>query len=145
MLEQMEQMFSGMIQMLKHLKKDTYEKNMQEFGEKYGHYFQEMVQYVEAGPDQERAARELGDQFTEKVWNAYQKRGKIGGRTQTDLDFFMIYYVFPSVLLTNSPCGKITADELCAAWRRRFKGSNISYTTYEELYNGFRTKILGIF
>lgn len=145
MLEQMEGMFSDVSQMLKRLKKDTYESNMKEFREKHGHYFQEMVRYVQSEPDQEKAAREVGELFAEKVWNAHQKHGKIGGRTRSDLDFFMIYYIFPAILLTDSPCGKITADELCAAWKRKFKGSNISYTTYEELYNGFRTKILGIF
>ena len=103
MLEQMELMFSDMTQMLKRLKKDTYEANMKTFREKYGHYFQEMVQYVQSEPDQEKAARELGEMFAEKVWNAHQKRGKMGGRTQSDLDFFMIYYVFPAILLTESP------------------------------------------
>lgn len=145
MLDHMEQMFSTMPEMLKRLKKDTYERNMKEFRNRHGHYFLEIVQYVEESPDQQAAARELGEHFASTIWNTYQKRGKMAGRTQADLDFFMIYYVFPALLMTEHECAHVAADELCAAWRRQFKGSNISYTTYEDLLGGFRNKILGIF
>ena len=72
------------------------------------------------------------------------KRGKIDGRTQIDLNFFMIYYVFPSVLRFGEN-GTVTADGICNVWRKRFKDGEINYTDYDTLYNSFREKIFGIF
>lgn len=143
MLEQTEQLFADMVPMLKHLKKATYAKNMEEFRSKFDPFFQEMTRQVQDAPDPAQAARDLGGLFVEKVWNAHQKHGRVNGRTQSDLDFFMIYYVFPAILCTEHEQAKAVADGICAAWPGRFKGSNISYASYEEIYNGFRTKILG--
>ena len=69
----------------------------------------------------------------------------IKGRMQADINLFMIYYVFPAILLT----GDEEADRLCTgmkeAWNARFSDTNISYTTYDKLYDSFNEKIFGMF
>lgn len=67
------------------------------------------------------------------------------GTVQTDLNFFMIYYVFPAILKRNHEHAKLLADTLCDTWGSRFKNSKISYTDYGTLYNAFREKVFGIF
>ena len=72
------------------------------------------------------------------------KRGKIDGRTQIDLNFFMIYFVFPSILQIGEN-GTVIADGVRDVWSRSFKDGDIQYTDYDTLYNSFREKIFGIF
>lgn len=73
------------------------------------------------------------------------EKGKIDSAVQTDLNFFMIYYVFPAILLTEHDDAKLIADHLCSRWGEKFKNSKIQYTDYDSLYVSFREKIFGIF
>ena len=97
--------------------------------------------------DKETAAKELAVDFTDKVYDAYvsPKKGKIDSAVLTDLNFFMIYYVFPAILLTEHDDAKLIADHLCSRWGEKFKNSKIQYTDYDSLYVSFREKIFGIF
>ena len=62
-----------------------------------------------------------------------------------DLNFFMIYYVFPAILMTQYDDAKLMADTLCETWGNSFKGAKIGYTDYETLHESFKEKIFGIF
>ncbi|MDE7332537.1 MAG: hypothetical protein K2O16_09915 [Lachnospiraceae bacterium] len=145
MLEGVEKIFEEMQPMMKKLKKASYEKNMLAFREKHSHYFWEMTDYMNQAEDKEKTAKEIAVSFVDKVEKNYARKGKIGGRIQADLNFFMIYYTFPAILLTGSEYAKMIADALCGEWGARFKDSKIGYTDYDTLYKGFRDKILGIF
>ena len=145
MLQGIEQIFSEKDEMLKHLKKKNFEKNTEMFLGKYGHYFMEMSDYVAVASDKEAAAKEIGQCIADAVKETYtNKRGKIDGRTQIDLNFFMIYYVFPTILSTGE-FGTVIADGVRDAWSSNFKEADIQYTDYDSLYNSFREKIFGIF
>ena len=137
MLENVGSMFDGMLGMMKKLKKASYESHMKEFRERNGHFFREMIRYVEQSEDREAAAKEVADVFTDAVKETFSVRGKIRGRTQVDLNFFMIYYVFPAILLD--------AGSIRDAWEAKFKDSRIQYTDYDKIYGAFREKIFGIF
>lgn len=145
MLEGVEKIFEEMQAMMKKLKKASYEKNMAEFREKHGHYFKEMMDYMEQAEDKEKAAKDIGTAFADRVEQAYTQKGKINGRVQADLNFFMIYYTFPAILMTGSSYAKAVADAVCGEWGGRFKNSKIGYADYDTIYSGFREKILGIF
>ncbi|MCR5733333.1 MAG: hypothetical protein K6G22_01890 [Lachnospiraceae bacterium] len=145
MLDHIETIFNDLEYMLRKLKKASYEANMKRFRGEQGHFINEMIGYVKDAEDPEAAVSEIGRTFADGVFGAFSNKGKINGRRQADLNFFMIYYVFPAILLTDEPC----ADSLCTgikdAWNGTFKDTNISYTTYQKLYDSFRTKIFGIF
>ncbi|MDY5871268.1 MAG: hypothetical protein ACI4EP_00840 [Suilimivivens sp.] len=145
MLENAEKIFDGMQEMMKKLKKSSYEKNMKMFREKNEHFFGEMTSYVEQAEEPEQAAKEIAVSFVDCVENHFSKKGKIGGRTQADLNFFMIYYTFPAILLTESEHAKKIADALCSEWGNRFKDSKIGYADYGKIYGAFREKIFGLF
>lgn len=145
MLENVESIFEDMQAMMKRLKKASYEEHMKEFRDKKGHFFTEMTSYVEGAEDREKATDEVANVFVERVRARYALKGKINGRIQADLNFFMIFYTFPAILLTESPVAKDVADTICEKWRKSFKDSNISYTSYDKIYEGFRNKIFGIF
>lgn len=145
MLEGVEKIFDEMQPMMKKLKKSSYEKNMFDFREKHSHYFLEMTDYMRKAQNKEKASEEIAAAFVDKVEKNYTRKGKISGRVQADLNFFMIYYTFPAILLTGSEYAKMLADTLCAEWGARFKESKIGYTDYDTLYKGFRDKIFGIF
>ena len=145
MLENVASMFDDMEIMLKKLKKKTYESRMKEFRTQYNHYVEEMTQYVESADQKEAAAEEVADSFIHQVKSCFEVKGKIKPRTQADMNFMMIYYVFPAILLTEHEDAKLIADTICSAWGQSFKDSKIGYTTYEHLYESFREKIFGIF
>lgn len=145
MLNQVENIFDNMVPMLKKIKKKTYEPRMKEFRENYGHYFTEMTEYMDSREEKDKAAEEIAETFVGAVKSHAEVKGKIGGRKQVDMNFFMIYYVFPAILLTEHENAKDIADAICKKWGKTFKDSNIGYTTYEKLNGSFRNKIFGIF
>lgn len=147
MLENVETMFDNMDQMLKKLKKKSYEENMKLFLGKNQHYFREMTDYMDAVQDKEKAAGDIAAVLGERVENRFGKgeKKKISSRMQADINFFMIYYVFPAILKTEHEDCRLIADTVCAEWKNRFKDSAIGYTDYDSLYESFREKIFGIF
>lgn len=147
MLDHVEILFENMKPMMKKLKKASYQKNMEEFLAQHGHYFREMTMVMDQAEDKADAAEQIAKTFSEQVEKAYTspKKGRIDGVVQMDLNFFMIYYVFPAILMTEHKDAKTIADHLRDEWGRRFKDSKIEYTDYDSLYGAFREKIFGIF
>ena len=143
MLQQVEAVFENMAPMLKGLKKKTYEKNMKEFREKHNEFFFSLMDQLKFG-NKEVIAQHLSNSFVAAVKQIFEKRGKIKGNLQMDLNFFMIYYVFPAILMTQSDDAKLLADTLCETWGNSFKDSKIGYTEYDKLYESFKEKIFGI-
>ena len=126
------------------LKKKTYEAKMKAFREKNNEFFFEMMDQLKFG-NKEVIARHLSNSFVAAVKQIFEKRGRIKGNQQMDLNFFMIYYVFPAILMTQSEDAKLMADTLCETWGNSFKDSKIGYTEYDKLYESFKEKIFGIF
>ena len=145
MLENVEEIFTDLKLMLRKLKKASYEENMTRFRQEQGHFIDEMIGYVKSSEDEQTAINEVAEAFSKGIFDAFNVNGKINGRKQADMNFFMIYYVFPAILLTDEEC----ADRLCNGikekWNATFEDTNISYTTYDKLYGAFREKIFGLF
>lgn len=145
MLQGIEKIFSDRENMTRGIKKLSYEKNTKEFIERYGEYFLEMRNYTENALDKQAAAREIGECIVRAVKSAYSNRkGKIDARVQSELNLFMVYYVFPTILKQES-VGKILADGVLEAWQDGFKNHAMKYIDYDTLYQGFREKVLGLF
>ena len=148
MLENVETMFDGMSDMMARLKKPSYEKNMKIFREKNGHYFDEMTAYTQEKSDKDEkssAAREIAGILNSAAKERFTQKGKIKRYAQLDNNLFMIYYVFPAILLTGHEDAKIIADAICDDWGKRFEDGRVSYADYDTIYNGFNDKIFGIF
>lgn len=145
MLETIDVIFDNMTEMMKKLKKDTYEKNMSNFRNKHGHYFEEMITLVEQSEDRDATVNEIANVFIESINSKFSVKGKMKPRTEADLTLFMIYYVFPALLLTESDYAVTIADSIRDAWRIRANNYKFQYTDYNKIYNSFRDKIFGIF
>ncbi|MCR5196666.1 MAG: hypothetical protein K6D38_10110 [Pseudobutyrivibrio sp.] len=114
--------------------KAQYEDNTKLFLEKRYSGLKELVEASDVASECQK--------FCQDVFETYKKFGKVRGRVQMNLNYFMIYYVFPSIL-TNEENGKDICDALKDAWNQNFK-CNINYTDYNTLYDGFQMKIFGI-
>lgn len=146
MLQGIETIFENKEKMLGHLKKKSYEANTENFISKNGHYFREMAEYVDQAEDKEAAAAEIGECFAKAVQETFSnKKGRVDSRTQVDLNFFMIYYVFPTILSLENEDARLIAEGIRKAWGKSFAESDIQYTDYDTLYGSFREKIFGIF
>lgn len=95
-----------------------------------------------------RDLTESGDYATnslvlcQDVQDEFKKFGKVRAVELMNLNYFMIYYIFPSILLEKENGAEI-CDILRDKWNDFFK-ANINYTDYESLMSGFQTKIFGI-
>ncbi|MCD8021170.1 MAG: hypothetical protein LUF92_16830 [Clostridiales bacterium] len=150
MFDHIETIFENRKQLMKRLKPESYQTNMKQFRNRYANYFDEMVKFVEKAGDEEQkkeAAFEIGHilAYSVKKEFATRRTGKIKPNLQMDLNFFMIYYVFPAILLTEHPDVETVVRGICTVWGDFFEDSKIGYTDYESIYGGFRKKILGLF
>ena len=145
MLDHVENIFNNMPEMLKRLKKASYAERMEKFRDEHGHFFREMTDAVELAEDRDAKAAEIAGVVVEAARERFTVRGRISGRTQTDMNFFMIYFVFPAILMTRSTCADQVAKAIRDQWSRTFKNSDIGYTDYESLLGSFTEKIFGIF
>lgn len=145
MLNQVETMFDGMDEMLRRLKKKSYEQNMKNFQEKNEHFLTEMTEHVSEAENRQSAAEEVAEVFVSQVKERFTERGKIRSGKQANMNFFMVYYVFPAILLMKCEESEILAEAICKKWGETFKESKIGYTSYEKIYEGFNEKVFGIF
>ncbi|MCR5581486.1 MAG: hypothetical protein K6F66_07835 [Pseudobutyrivibrio sp.] len=93
--------------------------------------------YTEA--EDKKAAAEV---FCQAVEDEFKKFGKVRGGDMMNLNYFMIYFIFPAIL-SEKEDGKESCDLLRDVWNDHFKAS-VNYTDYDSLMEGFRTKIFGI-
>ena len=83
-------------------------------------------------------------QLCEDVTAAFKKFGKVRGGDLMNLNYFMIFYVFPAIQQNEEKEKSIRiCDILRDTWNQHFK-SNISYADYDTLLEGFQTKIFGV-
>lgn len=145
MLQGIGNIFADRETMLQSLKKQSYESNMKEFLAEHGHYFSEMKEYVEQASDEMKAAEEIGDCIVQAVTAAYKnKRGRLDARTKSELNLFMVYYVFPAILKQGEG-SDVIADGVLKVWRTAFKNKDMQYVDYDTIYYGFKEKFLGLF
>lgn len=166
MLEQAGSMFDDMEGMLNRIKRKVYGERMDYFRKKNAQLLSEMTGFVEQAAHQnqvkdqdqvqvenqdqtekrDESAAQVAKAFADAVEARFAKRGKISGRSQMDINLFMIYFVFPAILLTESDCAVSLADAIRDEWRGRFRDSaQLDYTTYEEISGTFKEKFLGLF
>ena len=170
MLDHIEVIFDDMKPMMKKLKKKNYKENMDGFLNRYGHYFHEMTALTAGAEDKGGKAEKIASVFVDSVEKKFAspKKGRVDGVIQLDLNFFMIYYVFPAILLTEHGViqldlnffmiyyvfpailltehedARLIADRIRDEWSGRFKDSDIQYSDYDTIYAAFREKIFGI-
>lgn len=142
MLDNAVVMFQDMGTILTGLKKKTYENYMDVFREKYKDYFNEIIDYVDTSEDKMEAAKALGLCLASQVEAEFKKRRKVPTKIQMNLNLIMIYYIFPGILMTKNENAVLIADSFRDEWNKTF-GCNINYTTFEEIYAGFKNRIFG--
>lgn len=126
--------FEDVVYLSKVHSKSSYESNTNRFKEDRYPEFSDLVKADDVAAESQK--------FCEDVFLAFKKFGKVRAADLMNLNYFMIYYVFPTILCEEQE-GKVICDTLRDTWNSYFK-SNINYTDYNTLYEGFQTKIFGI-
>lgn len=136
MEKHIKEIFADYEYMLKKFRKNDYITNMGLFEKKWKDI---LCETIDRG-DYEHISKECVDQ----VVNIYSRFGRLSKTKKMDLGLYMIYFIFPSILRT----GKENAGELCdtllATWNDKMD-TDIEYITYDEIVDGFNTKMFGIF
>jgi len=145
MLDNSESLFEDVSNMLRKLKKASYEENMKKYRQDNESNLKEMLDYVASKEDKATASKEVGEAVVRLVENKFAKNnGKLPSRLGADLDFYSIYYLFPAILLSDDENAELLVENIKDCWNKSFR-KNIGYTTYEKLRDSFRNKIFGIF
>ena len=99
MLQGIEQIFDNITEMITGLKRTTYQEKFETFQAEYGYYFEEMSAYMKETENHEAAAEAVGIRLMHAAEKKCgNRRGKLDGRTRSELSLFMVYYIFPSIL-----------------------------------------------
>ena len=127
---------------MKNLKKAKYIKNMDVFKEKYA---KEIISITGL----ETSEKYDHEGFVDSVFERYKFMGKVGKLKKHDLSLFMIYFLFPAMLLAGKDAdmnekAKESCDSLLTAWNKKFE-MDIKYIDYNSLLAGFSDKMFGIF
>lgn len=131
------ELFVNKDKMISHLNKKRYEEYFNDFKNEHSALLQEMI-------DAE-AKNQLVCDFATEVKEAFvNKRGKIGGIEQMNLNLFMIYYVFPLLLELDKEKGTVLVKLIIDNWGKYFNDPIMGYMTYEEVMSNFKTTIFGI-
>ena len=127
-------MFNDYEVLLTGFNRNKYIKNMEVFKEKYRDDLSTLTDGDEG----------MYRSFAEAVYKRYSFLGKVGKMKKKDLNLFMIYYVFPAMLL-NGEKEKATGacDLLLKTWNDVF-GTDISYLDYATIVEGFNDKLFGV-
>lgn len=142
MLDNVSIMMEDKLVALSGLKKERYESNVEVFGEKHASYFDEMISIVAESEDKKAAADSIAECFVTQVFDAYSKNGKVKSRLQMDLNYMMIYYFFPVLLLREDENKTLICDAVRDKWNEVFH-TTINYADYEIIKAGFKRKIFG--
>ncbi len=143
MLQGIEQIFENIAEMNAGLKRTTYQEKFEKFQAEYGHYFEEMCSYMEETENHEAAAEAIGVRLMHAAEKSCgNKRGKLDGRTRSELSLFMVYYVFPSILKQGGDAEAL-AEGVLQVSREVLRNKELQYADYDTIYYGFSDKILG--
>lgn len=146
MPEHIEEMFDKVYPMTDGVKRKAYEKWMADFRERHKETLRGMTESVERAQNREDEAAKIAAMMADAVEKQFSKRGKLSSRKQIDINCFMIYYMFPAILLTQSECAVMLADAVRDEWRVRYKNSRqLDYAEYDTILGSFNEKLLGMF
>ena len=138
-------MFDGYRNKLRKIKKKTYEERFSVFYDENKEIFSDMTQYIKGRDDKDVAASEVANIFAENIFAEYARGGRLSGSDKADLSLFMIYFVFPSILMLEDANSTVLCDAIRDEWRKRTENPSFDYTTYEDLHGSFQEKLFGIF
>ena len=142
MLQGIEQIFDNITEMITGLKRTTYQEKFETFQAEYGYYFEEMSAYMKETENHEAAAEAVGIRLmhaAEKTCG--NRRGKLDGRTRSELSLFMVYYIFPSILKQGGDMETL-AEGVLKVSRKTLRNKELQCADYDTIYYGFSDKIL---
>lgn len=128
--------FSDCNYFLKKFDDESYKYNMELFRKKWNEIFVDTVLARNYEAD--------STSFVQQVKSIYARFGKISKSRKQELGLFMIYYVFPAILLTEQEDASKLCDALVAIWNAEME-TNITYEGYNEISSSFNDKLLGMF
>lgn len=126
--------------LLRRFKKSEYIADMEVFRKKYDGQIEEILGFE---------SDDLYEEFSKEVYARYSFMGKVGKMKKKELGLFMIYFVFPGMLLKGEETKDKTVcesscEKLLDAWNKTFD-ADISYMDYASILEGFNDKMFGIF
>lgn len=144
MIENTEALFYGSEGIIQVKSKKEYEGAMEFFKNHGAVEMDKILGAIDEATDKDAACAEFAQELVEKVKETFSKRGKIKMGRQMEINLYMVYYIFPYILMAEKDYSQGLCDKLQEVWAKSFKNSDIKYATYDSILGGFQTRILGI-
>ena len=136
MNKHVKELFADYDHLLKNFKKKQYISNMEWFMDKWNDVLTDTIV--------RESYKEDCEEFVTQVESIYSRFGKLGKLKKIDLGLFMVYFIFPAILLTKQDKAAELADCLVETWNNKM-GTEIEYLNYDDIVNNFNDKMFGIF
>jgi len=133
------ELFKNYEYLIKVKTKSEYADNTERFKADSLNYLSEILDDIDQASDK----AEIAKNFAQDVFNAFEKRGKVKETRLVSINYYMIYFIFPTILSERTEDGEAICEAIKTAWNEKFK-CNISYADYNTLNDGFVTKLFGI-
>lgn len=142
-LESIKELFCDRESYLKSFKKDSYEEAFTRFGADYSQVLQMLVVHIADETTCEQNTKEICDLIIKAAGSFVEAASSKSKKeeTQMQLNMFMATYVLPTFMENHNDNCKQFAEELCNAWGKAFKNSNIKASDFQKIQTGFRSKL----
>lgn len=141
----MDSMFDDMKESLKNFNKKNYPGYFENMMKKYGKVFLCIEAVYDHEENKEKWLQKLADRFVnhaEELVNS--KKWKFQREnTLIDCNMFVVSYVLPAVNEFEGNMSAPFAQMLADCWNEKF-GTQMEVGSYDRIFNGFSTSILGI-
>lgn len=99
-------------------------------------------QLYQKSPVKEQLLKEFADSFLEAVKDVLNKQKNKRKASDALLDYNMILavYVFPAILELGGSSSEPLAEAVLACWKENFPKTNISFSSFENIHEGFNKK-----
>lgn len=141
----MDSLFEDMKDALKSFNKKNYPGYFEHIMKKYGKVFICIEEVYNYEKDKEKWLNKLAERFVgyaeelvnSKKWK-FQKNN-----TLIDCNMFVVSYVLPAINEFEGNMSAPFAQKMADCWNKKF-GTQMEVGTYDRIFNGFSTTILGI-
>lgn len=105
----------------------------------------EAIMNLYGGDDEEGEFEEAADALIAYAKEKYMKFNRFTrGARFLDMQCMLVFYLLPSLMKNgNTEKARYFAEKVVSKWKEAFPKSEIKAASYDEIYSGFKTTILG--
>ncbi|MCR4908288.1 MAG: hypothetical protein K5985_05600 [Lachnospiraceae bacterium] len=129
---------------LKRFSKKFYEEDFLEYRRKESKVYDIIQKEVYGAEDVEQAMHQAGEIIAATAKKHIDSANFFSrSSVKADMHFIMAIYVFPGIYAMKTDSDEDLVDAVLDEWRKVFPTSELKAARFDDIYGGFKTRILG--